>query len=281
MTRLGAADLLLVEQAFQNKHGTGWLRADCPVCEQVSGKPDHRQSMGLNTATGGFVCQKCGVTGRLHSRAPDGPPDELPAEQPKVARDIEPCVGYVPIGHGPGASAYATFAARQYAADRGISEQALAEAEIGCTVHGQHHGRLIVPHMLPDGPRTNPWSGWFGRDYTGFSSMKHRYSSGLSRTRLWNEQALQVECIEPVLLVEGCLDALPYWPDACAFLGKPTAAHVELLSKHRGRPVVVALDGDSWEEGWALAQKLKFFGVDAFSVRLPAGEDPSSYRVRL
>src|SRR5262249_30190976 len=81
--------------------------------------------------------------------------------------------------------------------------------------------------------------------------------------------------LSPLLLVEGVFDALPHWPHAAAFLGKPTGAHLAALDKHRGRPIVVILDGDAWEQGWAVAQRVRALGVPSIaSVKLPAGFDP-------
>lgn len=262
-----------VAAAFAGRAGAGWLRADCPLCLGRTGKEDRRQSMGLNAATGGFVCHKCGVTGWLKGWESAQPVEDAPSPR---SESVELCEGFVSLGAEPGASADSTRQAREYLAGRGVSREAVVGVGVGAALWGWRAGRVVVPHRLSGGPAENPWSGWVGRDYTGRAPMKYLYSRGLRRDRLWNEAALFVETGEPIALVEGVFDALPHWPRAAAFLGKPTAAHVEMLSRHRGRPLAIALDGDSWEEGWALAEKLRFLGAPAWFVRLPPGEDPCS-----
>ena len=84
-----------------------------------------------------------------------------------------------------------------------------------------------------------------------------------------------VETDEPVMVVEGCFDALPYWPDAAALLGKPGEAQVRSLLEAK-RPVVVVLDGDSWEEGMMLSMDLELQGQRSGYVRLPPKQDPNS-----
>lgn len=278
--KLSHADIELVALAFGNPPTRGWVRASCPLCEQRTGKRDVHQSMGLNCATGGFVCHKCQSTGWLKGVAVGVPADEITGERPpEPAVVVESCEGYLALGQGAGASAAATEPHRQYLKSRGVTREIARAAQIGCVLSGWHAGRVVVPHLLPDAPQFNPWAGWVGRDITGHARLKYRYSKGLRRAHMWNEAALSVETSAPVLLVEGVFDALPYWPDVCAFLGKPTALHFATLSAHRGRPIVAALDGDSWEEGWVLAQKLRFAGCPAHHLVVPAGEDPGSHRI--
>ncbi len=112
------------------------------------------------------------------------------------------------------------------------------------------------------------------RDYTGLSSVPYLYPKRMRRPELlYNEPALYVETDVPVLVCEGVFDAAVAFPDSVACLGKPLQAHVEKLRRAR-RPVVVCLDGDAWEEGWALAQTLKLHGVCAGNLRLPPKTDP-------
>jgi DNA primase len=91
---------------------------------------------------------------------------------------------------------------------------------------------------------------------------------------LFNEAVLWVDTDEPVFAVEGVFDTTHVYPNAVAFLGKPLKSHILPLRAAR-RPVVVCLDGDAWEEGWALAMTLRHYGLRAGSIRLPARRDPN------
>jgi DNA primase len=81
------------------------------------------------------------------------------------------------------------------------------------------------------------------------------------------------ETDEPLLVVEGMFDALPYIGSAVALLGKPSDIQVRMLAESR-RPLVIALDGDAIRDSRALQQRLKLRGVTAGMVKLPPGMDP-------
>ena len=90
---------------------------------------------------------------------------------------------------------------------------------------------------------------------------------------MFNEAALAEVTDEPALVVEGPFDALAYWPQAVAVLGKPTEPQMLTLLR-AVRPVVVVLDGDAWQEAEMLAWRLRFEGQRAGWVRLPPMVDP-------
>jgi hypothetical protein len=114
------------------------------------------------------------------------------------------------------------------------------------------------------------------RDIYGRSSIKYIYPRGMPRgSFLFNEAALYVETDEPVIPMEGVFDAMPYYPHATAFMGKPSDQHYDLLCQSQ-RPIAVAMDGDATIEGWSLTMKLRLDGLRAGHVALPAGRDPNS-----
>jgi DNA primase len=104
--------------------------------------------------------------------------------------------------------------------------------------------------------------------------LTYCYPRGMNRDGLlYNAPALQEQTARPCYIVEGSLDALALWPDAVAVLGKPLKSQLRILAAAK-RPLVVALDGDAWNEGQALAWTLQSLGVRAASVRLPPKTDP-------
>lgn len=219
-------------------------------------------------------CFKCGTTGWLLPQLMDL--QEWEVEDVDVEREPpQLATGFVPLYHGDGLGSSALEPARAYLRRRGITDEIGAAADIGTAVWGWLSGYVIVPIPNYENPEA-PWKGWFARDYTGFKEQKHRYPKRMSRLdTLWNEQALWERTDEPVIVTEGILDALPYYPDGVACLGKPIDAHVQLFLRAQ-RPIVMCLDGDAHEEGWAYAMKLRFLGLRAFSVRLPPNQDPNS-----
>ena len=93
------------------------------------------------------------------------------------------------------------------------------------------------------------WRGWVARACDSRASRKYLNAPGMSLGgvgALFNEAALAEVTDEPALVVEGPFDALAYWPQAVAVLGKPTEPQMLTLLR-AVRPVVVVLDGDAWQ----------------------------------
>jgi len=255
-----------VAKAFAGHTSRGWIRVNCPLCVR-----DYKMSLGLNTKTGGYNCFKCGSKGWLPPTLRDLVPDDQPAkpEPEKVVMTLPD--GFIEIYSEPGWSASSFDNAREYMRRRGISDSICAGVGVGGVLRGWLAGRVIIPIIEDDQVR-----GWVARDYTKTALRPYMYPTGMSRHgTLFNAMALREETDEPALIVEGCFDALPYWPDACACLGKPLSTHIPLILAAR-RPVIISLDGDAWEEGWAFAMKLRHLGGRVGFVKIPAGEDPGS-----
>lgn len=251
----------------------GWYRAACPYCLELTGKPDRRQSLGLKPAIAFFACFKCGTRGRLR----DVPDAVLVAE--RVAPDRAPTPlkgpppGYEPLWEDETWTSVFFDRATGYLRSRGVTQAVTRAARIGIASSGRLVGRVVVPVLDVDGAT---WLGYSARDWTNRQDPRYRYPRGMKRgSLLYNWAALYVPTDEPLLLVEGVFDALPYWPDGVAALGKPGDFHRRLLAE-AARPVAVCLDGDAWEEGWVVAEYLRLQGCRSGSVRLPPGADPNS-----
>lgn len=286
--RLTDEEQLLIVDAFAGSKGKGWIRKNCPLCAIKTGKPDKKESMGYNSATGGVNCFKCETRGKLTEEQRQ----ELPFTDPATPDDEtaigpqnlpEPCWGYQPIFEGYGLEAQTFEEARAYFRGRGLTDDVGREAGVGGATWGINQHRIIVP--LPDYENpTGPWRGWVGRAFRpmpplpdGGTPPVYRYASRFARgTYLYGAPCLELETDEPVFVVEGTLDRLSLQSrgmDAVALLGKPLEYHVTQLDQ-RNRPVAVCLDGDAWEEGQALAWHLQHRGAKAGNIRLPPRKDP-------
>jgi hypothetical protein len=261
-------DTVAEAMAGRRPNKNGKARANCPFCIFVDGKPDRRQSLSLDSATGWWSCFRCDTRGRLpHS-------EELVTLAPVVVQEREaielPPHSY-PLWKEPGLTAYGLTAARDYLATRGVSPEVIESAQLAACARGKFAGRIIVPIYRADGRL----GGYAGRAW-GFNRMRYLYGEGTDRsTLLYNEAALHVETDEPVLAVEGTFDSFPYWPNVVAFLGKPAGTQLAILAKAK-RPVVIALDGDAWLEGWAACMQLSLKpGFRVGCLRLPPRTDPA------
>lgn len=277
------ADRDRVEEALRGaRFGKKWIRVSCPFCAD-DGHIDRKHSLGVSAATGRFECFRCGARGRL--REPPNP--ELAHEyaedqrKPQERVIVDPPEEYVPLASRSARASISLRPAIDYLQSRGVgSVSRWRKYQIGAAADGYLAGRVIVPLLTHD---TDEWIGWVARlwrdkpraNAVGAASLKYINMKGMPRgTMFWNHRALLLPTDDPVMVVEGMFDALPYYDNAVACLGKPSAAQIEWLYEAT-RPVVVVLDGDAWEEAWALAARLRFDGVRCGFVRLPPKQDPN------
>jgi hypothetical protein len=271
-------DLVEAAVAEAKMSTNGWYRGACPVCVIEKGTPDKKRSLGFRPENGFFYCMRCGVRGFLrgdfHLMASRVAHDA--AESDKPPEDLDPPEGFMPLAREPARSAIITEEAREYLLERHVTKNIWREAHIGITFTGWHNNRIIVPIISTV---TDQWVGWVGRLPLGKRDipegvLAYRYPLGMKRGQMmWNSEILSEETDEPAVLVEGVFDGLPHWPHATACLGKPSRGHWHMLVTAR-RPLVIALDGDSWMEAEALARRLRFKKRRAAFIRLPPCTDP-------
>lgn len=246
--------------------GSGWVRADCPFCVAKMGSSSRSKSkLNYRPDNGYYDCKRCGVVGFTHDRDPHS------FSAPKAPVDFEMPSHYLPLWEEPAISADSAADPRAYMVGRGVPIPVWSRARIGVCLLGKDTGRIIIPCVDERGE----WWGWVGRAWKDGRQKRYHNSPGMDGSRVYNCAALKRKTDKPFVMVEGCYDALPYWPDAGAFLGKPNEPQIESLI-NAARPIVVVLDGDAWEEGEMLAMRLRFNGVRAGSVRLPPTTDPSN-----
>ncbi|TXH56033.1 MAG: hypothetical protein E6Q97_07480 [Desulfurellales bacterium] len=255
------------------------IRAVCPFCVR-EGHFTVKRNLSFNKTSGWWSCWRCNKKGRFSGYASDGTSSSEARDQANAASVLvfAPPQSYIPIGSGPGASSPLTAAARRYAAKRHLSPAVQAEAYLGMVLRAEDDqdftGRLIIPVLPASGDREH-WLGWIGRDFTGRKADKYKYPVGMSRGKIvYNEAALHVASDKPVLVVEGALDVLPFWPDGIAVLGTYSEYQIGMLAKCR-RPILVALDGDAWDKARALVWYLTLAGhKNCGWIRLPPKKDP-------
>lgn len=259
----------MIEQAIvgYKPSDLGWYRVECCFCLANTGKRDKKGSLAVSATTGKYQCWKCGEEGRVHLEF-NG---ELPDARPEIVT-MDPPEGYEPLWKDPGLTSPLLAPARRYLVKRlgRVARTICKEANIGASLAGPHAGRIIVPVMNEN---RSEWAGWVGRDYTGKSRLKYKTAPGMRRI-LFNCSVLK-EKHPFVLVVEGVFDALPHWPNVVACLGKPDRKQKAVL-REAAPPLVIALDGDAWQEGSGLAKALRFAGKEVGCVRLPPAEDPGS-----
>ena len=259
-----------IEAAVEGMRGgeSGYVRVTCPACPERVGKIDLKRSVSVNLRRGWYRCWRCDWRGRLpgfddldtYGDDDDGWEDieEIEVEKPS---DFHPLPG----------RAFALAAARDYLDRRKIPRETIEGAGLGYALKGKSAGRIIMPIM---GREFGIWLGWVGRGIRPEIRPAYWTASGMDRRRtLYNDLALDGPADGPPLIVtEGPFDALRWWPDAVACLGKPTPEHLIRLGSC-GRRMIIALDGDAWRESLGVAKLLRMKGREAYALALPRGED--------
>ena len=262
---------LVLSAARDGTVGPRSIRAVCPFCERA-GHAGKKKNLDIDRKTGWWVCWRCNKKGKIDGWETDENVD-LSIEPTVVLFD--PPSSFVEIGKAPGSKSILTLGSRTYAKRRGLSETSVVEAQAGQILRREGEqdftGRLIIP-ILP-AEEQDQWLGWVGRDFTG-EQETYKYPIGMSRGKiLYNHRQVFVRTDVPILVVEGVLDVLPFWPNAVAVLGTFSQHQIDLL-KEAKRPVLVALDGDAWRKGEALSMLLRMEGVDSGWLKLPPTKDP-------
>ena len=255
----------LAESAQGSLGSGGFSRHNCPACLTRHHKEDTEQCISLNNTNGFFKCWRCGWKGRIGEH--DDHDFEDVDDRPE---DLETPSDYIPLAGG----SMLTRPARQWLHKRGVIDSAMRGACLGYAYKGEHRGRVIMPIWDSEGT----WIGWVGRSIIKGEPRPYHSARGMPRARLFYADQAATNAPPdpgPLIVTEGPMDALAHWPRAAACLGKPTADQVERL---RGitRPGVVALDGDAWREGLALARSLRAAGRLWWSIALPPREDLGS-----
>lgn len=256
----------MIEALAGSSGGYGRTRHTCPVCPEKVGVIDYKGSLSVDHVTGWVRCFRCNYRMRL-----SGFQDAFIEEQEDDPTDVwEPLYKFnEPSDYNPVADddSLALARARKYLKSRGVSRRAARDAQIGYAIEGWSKDMVVTPFLDHDGC----WMGWQGRTlaYKSFHTQRDRASL------FWNEPAVLDPLEEPLLVVEGVYDALPYWPNAVACLGKPYGAQVDLLAQAT-RPLALVLDADSHLYAESLANELERCGSRVLSVRLAPGDDPST-----
>lgn len=255
-----------VEAAVEGMRGgeSGYVRVSCPACPDRVGKIDLKRSVSVNLRRGWYKCWRCDWRGRLPGFDDDFFDEDDGWEDVEI--EIEMPSDYHKL---PGV-AFALLSAREYLAKRNLSPEVIEGAELGYAVKGKSAGRIIMPIHGPDGA----WLGWVGRAVRKGMRPVYWTAAGMDRrTTFYNDLALDAPADAPPLIVtEGPFDALRWWPDAVACLGKPTPEHMIRLRACKRR-LIIALDGDAWQESIGIARVLRMQGREAYALALPRGED--------
>lgn len=161
------------------------IRICCPFCfEEGEQTIDEKFRLGINTVTGKANCFNCGkrsnggdyITNELQRVLETGEIELLQTERKhkkKKHHKVGFPEGFQLLQHPRDNDDHWNREAWRYVRDRGITQEQIKEKEIGYSVIGDFHHRIIFPVF-----RHSKLIGLVGRDLTGKQEPKYRNSVG-------------------------------------------------------------------------------------------------------
>lgn len=252
----------------------GWSRANCPVCEMSGHSKDTKLSLGIHES-GGWHCFRCLNSGFIGEKSSEPTIEPiLPIEEDELP-SIDLPDEFIPLWGNGARESIRLRVPVTYLLSRGFDEDIWEKAKIGVCLNGFYFDRIIVPVFDFSGEKTLGFVARLWRKEKE-DELRYRYPKGMKRGSILYEEHLLYEVTdEPLLIVEGIMDALSFYGRACALFGKPSAKHKQLLLK-ANRPLAIMLDADAFPESWALSSWLKLEGKQANVIKLPPGQDPNT-----
>lgn len=269
---------------------TGQISFDCPACSADKGMPegDGKGNLEINYERGMFRCWACHDVNHMHGPVmrllkrfgsqknvrdyllvkPDA---DLIHEKDKKEIIVTLPEGYKKLSQCTSKD-YKSDIAKKYLYDRGITDDIIAEFEIGYTIRGQYHHRIIIPSYDFNGDLNYFIARWFSSQKT---KLKYINPEAEKSEIIFNSGKINFDAT--IYLVEGATDHI-VTPNSIPLLGKYISPMLlDILHDNAMSFIVVVLDDDAWEDGINLYRQLNFGDLRGRIkiVRCPDGYDPS------
>ena len=287
--------LVNILESFLGEHrkhneDTGQISFDCPACSADKDMPegDGKGNLEVNYDRGMFRCWACHDVNHMHGPVmrlikrfgsqknvrdyllvkPDA--DNI---YEKEAKDVivELPEGYKRLSDCTDKD-YKSGIAKRYLYDRGITDEIIKEYEIGYTIRGKYHHRIIIPSYDSNGNLNYFIARWFSKEKT---KLKYINPEAEKQNIIFNEGKLNFD--STIYLVEGATDHI-VTPNSIPLLGKYISPMLfEMLHDNAMAFIVIVLDDDAWEDGVNLYRQLNVCDLRGRIkiVRCPDGYDPS------
>lgn len=289
--------LLLVDilENFLGEHrkhneDSGQIAFDCPACSAEKGMPDGdgKGNLEINYNQGMFRCWSCHDTNNMHGpiikllkkyATPTllrnylliKPDTDIELSKQHIIPDLELPEGYKKLSECTDKD-YKSTQAKYYLYNRGITDDIIAEFEIGYTYRGKFFNRIIIPSYDSTGKLNYFIARWFSSDKT---KLKYLNPDAEKKEIIFNEGKINWDAT--IYLVEGATDHI-VTPNSIPLLGKYIPPQLlEMLHDKEPPNIVIVLDDDAYEDAKNLYQELNFGNIRGKIkiVRPPEGYDPS------
>lgn len=280
----------------KHNEDTGQISFDCPACSADKAMPegDGKGNLEINYNLGKFRCWACHDTNNMHGSvmkllkryaSPKNIRDYLlvkPDAEEVYDKEHKEIVVTLPEGYKKLSECtsrdYKSDIAKRYLYERGITDEIIKEFNIGYTIRGKYHNRIIIPSYDMSGKLNYFIARWFSKEKT---KLKYINPEAEKQEIIFNEGKLNLDAT--IYLVEGTTDHI-VTPNSIPLLGKYISPKLlELLHDYAMGYIVIVLDDDAWEDAKNLYQQLNFGDLRnrIKIVRCPEGYDPSKIYEKL
>lgn len=140
--------------------------------------------------------------------------------------------------------------AYNYLISRGITDEMIEKFNIGFCDSGPFNGRIIIPSYNLEGELNY----FIARSWDPKSKSKYKNPTEEKDKIIFNENL--IDWNEDVFLVEGVFDSI-FVKNSIPMLGKSLSSLLfETLYKKAKKDIIVATDGDAWEQGVKIYNEL-------------------------
>jgi len=264
------SDILQSFLGSPRKHNEskGQISFDCPACALEKGKPqgDGKGNLEVNYNKGVFRCWSCMYTNNMHGYVPKLikrfgnsellkeylilKPDEIDyGDQESVAIEVKFPAGYKKIIECNEKS-HKYYEVMSYLSKRNIGFDLIEKFDIGYTMEGDFHSRIIIPSY----DEFDEINYFIARTFDWKIKPKYLNPEAEKEAIIFNEN--KVNWDSTIYLVEGVFEHLVI-PNSIPLLGKYISEKLfEALYTKASANIVICLDGDAYYDALELYKKL-------------------------
>jgi DNA primase len=267
----------------------GQIAFDCPACALEKGKPqgDGKGNLEVNYNKGVFRCWSCMYTNNMHGYIPKLikrfgnsellkeylilKPDEFDyTDKETVAIEVKFPIGYKKI-IDCNEKSHKYYEVMSYLSKRNIGMDLIEKFDIGYTMEGDFHSRIIIPSY----DEFNEINYFIARTFDWKIKPKYLNPEAEKESIIFNEN--KVNWDSTIYLVEGVFDHIVI-PNSIPLLGKYISDKLfEALYTKASTNIVILLDSDAYYDALQLYKKLDVGDLkDRIKMCIPEeGFDPS------
>jgi len=278
-------------QEHDHNESTGQVSFDCPACAEDKclpyGRGDGKHKLSVNYSKNIFRCWVCGFKNGMHGYVPKlikrygnkkllkeyflvrPNSDDYKTEKKQI--EVKLPEGFTKLIKDND-NQHEFYSAYNYIKNRGITDEMIDKFNIGYTVLGKYHNRIIIPSY----DDFNDLNYFISRSWDKWKKPKYLNPIAEKTELVFNEKVINWD--STLYLVEGVFDHICI-PNSIPLLGK--ILHDNLKNKiyeKANAEIVIVLDGEAFDDAIKIYKTLNI-GKLKNKIKLctpPYNEDPSS-----